>query len=173
MRWGKALGCPVFISAEDGEWLMRKDSAVQNLWTGKSQRILPRISVHKVGGHFPGPAPRGFQNDSIDVLGSAILRWDRSRDNLPSVILTADTIMPLIGGTVSVMWSYPNMIGLGPDDMHSVWRNIKDLDFDWMYGGWYTTPVLKNAKPIILKSLQQITWIMTKSTNHQIFAETL
>jgi hypothetical protein len=54
MRWAKALGCPVFISAEDGEWLMRKDSAVQNLWTGKSQRILPRISVHKVGGHFPG-----------------------------------------------------------------------------------------------------------------------
>jgi hypothetical protein len=54
MRWAKALGCPVFISAEDGEWLMRKDSAVQNLWTGKSQRILPRITVHKVGGHFPG-----------------------------------------------------------------------------------------------------------------------
>jgi hypothetical protein len=89
------------------------------------------------------------------------------------VILTADTIMPLIGGTVSVMWSYPNMIGLGPDDMLSVWRNIKDLDFEWMYGGWYTTPVLKNAKPVILKSLQQITRIMTKNTNHEIFAETL
>jgi hypothetical protein len=80
--------------------------------------------------------------------------------------------MPLLNGGVSVMWSYPNFIGLGPDEMLGVWKSIKDLDFDWIYGGWYFVPVIKNGKSAILKSLQQITRIITKSTSHQIFTET-
>lgn len=104
-------------------------------------------------------------------LGSSVLHWDRSKENLPSVILTADSIMSLIGGGISVMWSYPNFIGLPPDDMLEIWKAVKNLDFEWIYGGWYTTPVIKNGKPVILKSLQQITRIMTKSTSHEIFQE--
>ena len=167
-RWAKALNCPVYISAEDQEWLMRKDLAIQNCWTGSKQPILPRVTVVKVGGHFPGISSHLWLTP-----GSAVLHWDRSRDNLPSVILTADSIMPLLNGMVSVMWSYPNFIGLGPDDMLSVWKKIKDVDFDWIYGGWYFVPVIKNGKPAILKSLQQITEIMTKSKSHPIFTETI
>lgn len=79
--------------------------------------------------------------------------------------------MPLLNGTVSVMWSYPNFIGLGPDAMLSVWKKVKDIDFDWIYGGWYFVPDIKNGKSAILKSLQQITEVMTKSRSHAIFAE--
>jgi hypothetical protein len=81
--------------------------------------------------------------------------------------------MPLIGGGVSVMYSYPNYIGLSPDEMYGVWKAAKELDFDWMYGGWYQLPVIKQAKPTILKSLQQITQIITKANTHPIFAESM
>ena len=91
---------------------------------------------------------------------------------LPSMILTSDTIMPLIGGTVSIVWSSPNYIGLGPDEMLTVWRTVKNIDFEWLYGGWYTVPVIKDAKPNILKSLPRITKIMTDKREHPIFLET-
>jgi hypothetical protein len=97
--------------------------------------------------------------------------WNRSADNLGSVILTADSIMPLIGGGISIMWSYPNYIALSPDDMYGVWSAIKDLDFEYLYGGWYFVPVIANAKPMILKSLQQIIKITTQATSHAIFSE--
>ena len=133
--------------------------------------ILPDITVVKVGGHFPGPHRPTHPN--VLTVGSAILHWDRSRDNLPSVILTADSIMPVMSGGVSVMYSYPNFIGLSPDEMHGVWKAVKDLEFDWIYGGWYFVPVIKNGKHAILTSLQRITNTITKSTSHPIFQEQL
>lgn len=54
-RWAKAFNCPVYISGEDEEWRMRKDDKIQNCWTGQKMSILPRITIVKVGGHFPGP----------------------------------------------------------------------------------------------------------------------
>jgi len=124
----------------------------------------------KVGGHFPGLP--NLQASHL-TIGSAVLHWDRSKEYLPSVILTADSIMPTIGGGVSVMYSYPNYIGLSPDEMYNVWNAVKDLDFEYIYGGWYTLPLIKNGKATILKSLQQITKVITKSTSHQIFKETI
>lgn len=81
--------------------------------------------------------------------------------------------MPVMSGGVSVMYSYPNMIGLAPDDMYAVWNAVKDLEFDWIYGGWYFVPVIKNGKYAILTSLQRIINLLTKSTFHPIFQETL
>jgi len=81
--------------------------------------------------------------------------------------------MPTIGGGVSVMYSYPNYIGLSPDEMYGVWKAVKNLDFEYIYGGWHTIPVIKDGKSAILKSLQQITRVITKSTSHEIFLETI
>ena len=82
--------------------------------------------------------------------------------------------MPTLSGGVSVMWSYPNYIGLGPDEMYGVWKAVKELDFDWIYGGWYYVPVIKDGKKTILNSLQQITKVMIKDdTSHTIFSETV
>jgi hypothetical protein len=79
--------------------------------------------------------------------------------------------MPVLNGGVSVMYSYPNFIGLSPDEVYGVWKAVKDIDFDWIYGGWYFVPVIKNGKSIILKSLQQIIKIITKNEEHAMFRE--
>jgi len=107
------------------------------------------------------------------MVGSSILHWDRSSDNLPSVILTADSIMPVPSGGINVMYSYPNLIGLSPDEMYGVWMAVKDLDFELIYGGWYFVPAIKNGKAAILKSLKQSIKIMTKSEEHSIFSEVI
>jgi hypothetical protein len=145
---------------------MRKDDNIQKLWTGKTHSLLPRITIVKVGGHFPGKL------SSLADVGSAVLHWDRSRDNLPSAILTADSIKPVPSGGISCMYSFPNQIGLSPDEMHGVWKAVKDLNFDEIYGGWYTDPVIHNGKHIILTSLQQITKIILKGQQHPLLTET-
>ena len=147
---------------------MRKDDTVQNCWTGSIQSLLPDISIVKVGGHFPGTLI--FNRPD---LGSSILHWNRSAYNAPSVILTADSIMPTPQGGVSVMYSYPNLIGLHPDQMYGVWKAVKNLDFEWIYGGWYMVPVIKSGKHAILKSLKQIIKIISNSESHAIFSESL
>jgi hypothetical protein len=106
-------------------------------------------------------------------LGSAILHWDRSRDNLASAVLTADSIKPVPSGGISCMYSFPNQIGLSPDEMHGVWKAVKSLDFDEIYGGWYTDPVIHNAKSVILTSLQRITKIILNSSQHPLLTETV
>jgi len=105
--------------------------------------------------------------------GSGILHWDRSKDSLPNVILTADSIMPVLSGGVTVMYSYPNYIALPPDELHNVWKALEPIDFELMYGGWYHVPPIRNAKPVILKSLQRIVQILTQSQSHAIFSETI
>jgi len=137
-------------------WRMRKDDNIHKIWSGSTTSLLPRITIVKTGGHFPG---------------SAILHWDRSTDNLPSVILTADSIKPVPSGGISCMYSFPNQIGLSPDEMHGVWKAVKNLDFDEIYGGWYTDPVIKNGKHVILTSLQRITKIILQGSHHPLLSE--
>jgi hypothetical protein len=81
--------------------------------------------------------------------------------------------MPVPSGGISIMYSYPNLIGLSPDEMYGVWKAVKDLDFDLIYGGWYFVPVIKNGKEAILKSLKLRIRIMMKSEEHPIFSEVL
>jgi hypothetical protein len=145
---------------------MRKDEIFQNIWTGSTYPILPRITIVKVGGHFPGIL------STLADAGSAILHWDRSQENLPSAILTADSIKPVPSGGISCMYSFPNQIALSPDEMHGVWKAVKNLDFDVIYGGWYTDPVIHNGKHIILTSLQRITKIILKGQQHPLLTET-
>lgn len=42
-RSAKTFNCPVYISAEDQEWLMRKDSVIQN-WLERSKAIYTSSS---------------------------------------------------------------------------------------------------------------------------------
>ena len=71
------------------------------------------------------------------------------------------------------MYSYPNLIALSPDEMYGVWKAVKELDFELIYGGWYFVPVIKDGKNAILRSLKQSIRIMTGGEEHAIFKEVL
>lgn len=55
LEWTEAFDCPVYFSADDQEWLSRKDiKNRRRLIQGATEEILPGMTAVKVGGHFPG-----------------------------------------------------------------------------------------------------------------------
>lgn len=53
-EWADALEAPVLVCAPDVQWLGRASARVQ-LWDD-DRELAPGLSLHRVGGHFPGAA---------------------------------------------------------------------------------------------------------------------
>ncbi|KAF7591357.1 hypothetical protein BBP40_001635 [Aspergillus hancockii] len=158
IQWAEAFNADLYISAEDEEWLgNRGDGRRLKLW--KEKRLYlpghPAEKGHetsdfvaiKTGGHFPG---------------SSVLWWKSTKK-----LLIADTILIVPSGlyrinrppgTVSYtfMWSYPNMIPLPPDDVHGIWKAIKDIDFDDTHGAFTGQEIKGNSKARVLESAKII-----------------
>ncbi|KAG5298134.1 metallo-beta-lactamase [Histoplasma ohiense] len=163
VHWAETFGCPVYTSAEDQEWLMRRApvtktiSAAQSkdgperftgigLWEGKELNLLGgQVMAVKVGGHFPG---------------SSVLLWKETKK-----LLVADSVMVVPSGVYHVdrlpgttsftfMWSYPNFIPLPPDDVYGIWKAIVDLDFDDTHGAFWERDTIGQSKKRLLESAQ-------------------
>ncbi|KAK2792503.1 hypothetical protein FQN51_001676 [Onygenales sp. PD_10] len=161
VHWAEAFDCPVYISAEDEEWLMRRapdavrgisgmntkayrNKARHVLWEGKELDLLDgQFKAVKVGGHFPG---------------SSVLLWKE-----PKKLLIADSIMVVPSGvyhadrlpgtsSFSFMWSYPNLIPLPPDDVHAIWKAVADLDFEDTHGAFWGRDTIDRSKERLLES---------------------
>lgn len=110
LQWAEAFGCPVYLSAEDEQWIMRRSEDVEKmvLWSGQQKTFgnsknddAAEFVCVKTGGHFPG---------------SSVLYWPATKK-----LLVADTIYVVPSGvyhvdrpkgttSFSFMWSYPNMV---------------------------------------------------------------
>jgi glyoxylase-like metal-dependent hydrolase (beta-lactamase superfamily II) len=107
--WSSMLHAPVYVSAEDREWLQFPDVGGIYRWIATpTTEILPGVTAIKVGGHFPG---------------SLCLHVKSDADNHARLFI-ADTLVtvpsglgPFEGGkpppgvaTYAFMWSIPNMV---------------------------------------------------------------
>lgn len=163
LHWAEALGCKVYISAEDEEWVMRKGGAMA-FWSGKRMELLDGEFVAvKVGGHFPGssvlfwPSERKlFIADSITAVPSGVYHVDRP----------ANTV------SFAFMWSYPNMIPLPPDEVHHIWKAIADLDFEDTHGAFWGRDTRGNSKKRVLESAQLVVRAMGY-LDHSIHQESM
>jgi hypothetical protein len=186
LHWAEAFGCPVYLSGEDEEWVLRKGEA-QQLWTGKELELLDgQFRVVKVGGHFPGSSVmwwkgerKLFVADTITVVPSGVYHVDR----LPGT------------SSFTFMWSYPNMVGvsisfssvgvwltspalgapqipLPPDEVHSIWKGLADLDFEDCHGAFWLRDTRGNSKARVLESAQLFVKFMNHP-DHAIFKETV
>lgn len=56
LDWAEAFDCPVYIAAEDEEWVNRAETqgGRRRLIHGPTEEIVPGVTAIKVGGHFPG-----------------------------------------------------------------------------------------------------------------------
>lgn len=112
--WAEVFDCPVYLSAEDEEWVVLRDDRRQVLFGGGLLSFSAgekgnysgddgeaELVVIKTGGHFPG---------------STVLWWRSLR-----ALLIADTIAVVPSGkywvdrppgtaSFTFMWSYPNMV---------------------------------------------------------------
>src|SRR5205814_1970686 len=90
--WGRAFDCPVLVHEADRQWLTETDPHIE-CWSGESREVMAGITLHRLGGHFPG---------------SSLLHWSG-----PRTLLTGDTILVTQDRShVSFMWSYPNYVPL-------------------------------------------------------------
>ncbi|XWX02409.1 hypothetical protein V2A60_010446 [Cordyceps javanica] len=133
--WARAFSCPVYIASDDAKWATMSSSHRQLLTDVETTILDTSAKAVKVGGHFPG---------------SMVLLYDQH-------IFVADTFMLTLAGvgdyegdalgvqrqgrpeglnTFTFMWSYPNMIPLGPDELERMWAVIRLYSFAAAHGSF-------------------------------------
>ena len=108
-----------------------------SFWTGETKEILPGITIHRLGGHFPG---------------STVLHWIDRRALFPG-----DTILVAFDRKhVSFMWSYPNNVPLPAADVERIWSRLGTLEFDSIYSPfWERGEIDRNAKEAVARSIER------------------
>ena len=115
VEWGRRFDARVLVQAADRSWVQREDPRVES-W-GDVLEVLPGVTLHRIGGHFPGSA--------VAHLVGADGR---------GVLLTGDTVAATPDGRwVSFMRSFPNLVPLSAAVVRRVADRVLALDFDRLY----------------------------------------
>jgi len=137
VEWSHAFGkVPVHIHKLDAAWVMRPDPVV-TFWDGDAKPLFGGLTLVKTGGHFDG-----FQ----------VLHWPAGAGG-KGVLLAGD--QPYVCQDrrwVSFMWSYPNMIPLGPAAIRQVVAALRPYAFDRLYGAFPGQVVAVDAKAAVGRS---------------------
>jgi len=113
--WARRFDAPVWVQERDRGWVQREDERVQG-W-GETHEVLPGVTLHRIGGHFPG---------------SAVARFTGTDG--ATVLLTGDTV----AGTpdehwVSFMRSFPNKVPLSAAVVRTVADRVLALGPERLY----------------------------------------
>ncbi|SQA66851.1 MBL fold metallo-hydrolase [Yokenella regensburgei] len=131
--WARTFNAPVYLHANDREWVMRSSPAIR-FWEGDSLQILPDVRLLRLGGHFPG---------------GTVLHWREGS----GVILAGDIVQVTPGAdAVSFMWSYPNMLPLAAKTVEGVIQRLQDVPFGRLYGAFAWQNITERADEIVQQS---------------------
>ena len=175
LEWAAQFNCPVYVAADDKEWLNREDGKGVRKAYKRTEEVVPGVTVVQCGGHFDG---------------SSVLHWEDKlfiADTMMSVPVSPHPLSPYPSLSLypiyslaaradnqqsgfynaaqsdkdprttafSFMWSYPNMIPLPPAKIHAIWKALKPFDFDTTYGGFPGQNVTrKDLKRQVLESMK-------------------
>ncbi|KFA54420.1 hypothetical protein S40293_04326 [Stachybotrys chartarum IBT 40293] len=133
--WARAFGCPVYLAAEDREWLAASSSH-QTFLTETATPILDTgFTAIKLGGHFPGSlvglfSSRLFIADTLVTTPAG--RGDWSRDAAGQLRAGRPPGM----NTFAFLWSIPNMIPLAADEVARMWSVLRGFEFAATHGAF-------------------------------------
>ena len=137
VEWSHAFGrVPVYVHELDAGWVMRPDPAV-TFWEGDAKPLPGGLTLVRTGGHFDG-----FQ----------VLHWPAGAAGR-GVLLAGD--QPYVCPDrrwVSFMYSYPNLIPLGPAAVRRVAAGLEPFAFDRLYGAFPGQVVAADAKGAVRRS---------------------
>ncbi len=134
--WGRAFDCPVLLHEADRDWVAEPDSHL-DFWHGDSREVLPGVTLHRLGGHFPG---------------SSLLHWAERRALLPgdTMLVTPDR------RHVAFMWSYPNYVPLPAAEVTRIGSRLAVLDFDAIYSPFADRGhIVRDAKAAVARSVER------------------
>ncbi|WP_428946115.1 MBL fold metallo-hydrolase [Pantoea sp. FN060301] len=134
--WAAAFNAPVWLHADDREWIQRDSPAIQ-LWQGDSLQLTPEVNLIRMGGHF---------------AGGTVLHWHKG----DGVLLAGDIIQVTPGADrVSFMWSYPNLLPLPAAEVATMADKAKQLKFDRLYGAFEGQDIRARAGEIVTCSAEK------------------
>jgi hypothetical protein len=134
--WAHAFDAPVFIHADDRQWIARPDEAVV-LWEGDVQLIGEGLTLINAGVHFDG---------------GQVLHWADGGDG--NGALFSGDILQVVQDRrwVSFMYSYPNLIPERPRTIRRALSLLEPYAFDRVYGAWWQRVVYSNGHAAIQRS---------------------
>lgn len=140
VEWSGALGgVPIYLHADDRQWVMRTDPAVQ-FWEGDARPIGAGLTLVRLGGHFDG---------------GTILHWADWNEGR-GVLLSGDILQVVPSGHVSFMWSYPNLIPLSAAKVRRIAERLEPIAFDAVYGAFSGRGQIDaNGKRAVADSVQR------------------
>jgi len=132
--WGRAFDCPVLVHEADQQWLVEPEPRIQ-FWTGETRDILPGVTLHRLGGHFPGSTVLHLPERRTLLSGDTMLvTWDRKH--------------------VSFMWSYPNYVPLPAAEVERLGLRLAAIDFDAIHSAfWDRGDINQDAKAAVERSI--------------------
>jgi glyoxylase-like metal-dependent hydrolase (beta-lactamase superfamily II) len=133
--WAHRFECPVYLHADDREWIMRPDPAIE-LWEGETRSLGDGLTLIRCGGHFAG--------------GTVL------HDTARNALLSGDIVQVIPDkGWVSFMYSYPNLIPLPAGTVERLVAALEPYEFDTIYGAWWDRIVRRDGKAIVRRSAER------------------
>jgi len=143
--WAERFDAQIFLHAADRQWVMRPAAAGSRIqfWEGTTLSLWDGMTLINCGGHFEG---------------GTVLHWPAASRGGGSkgALLTGDIITVVQDRRyVSFMRSYPNLIPLRPTAIRRIVERIEPFTFEQIYGGWWKTNVLSDAKNAVARSAER------------------
>jgi hypothetical protein len=133
VEWAHRFDCPVLLHADDAEWIMRPDSAIE-LWEGETRELGHGLTLIRCGGHFPG--------------GTVLHSGHR--------LLAGDIIQVIPDRRhVGFMYSYPNLIPLPQAEVRRIAAALAPYEFEQIYGAWWGRIVRRGGKAVVERSAER------------------
>jgi glyoxylase-like metal-dependent hydrolase (beta-lactamase superfamily II) len=135
VEWAHRFDCPVYVHADDREWVMRPDDAVV-LWEGEELELAPGMTLLRLGGHF---------------AGGQVLHWAERR-----LLLSGDIVQVIPDRShVGFMYSYPNLIPLPVETVRRMAEKLEPWAFEQIVGAWWGRVVRRDAKEVVRRSAER------------------
>lgn len=139
VEWAERFDAQIFLHAQDRQWVMRQSPRIQ-FWDGATLSLWDGLTLINSGGHFEG---------------GSVLHWPAGA-NGNGALLTSDILTVVQDRRyLSFMRSYPNLIPLGAATIRHIVESVAPFPFDQIYGGWWQTNVLSDAKAAVTQSAER------------------
>lgn len=138
--WSDALGgVPIYLHAADRQWVQRPSQVIR-YWEGDSLRLSDTLELIHLPGHFDGSAGLWWKNGP------------RSGGSL----FAGDAIQVVMDRRFATfMYSYPNLIPLGPGPLAMLEARVARLHFDDVFGYAPGREIVGDAKVRINESFSR------------------
>jgi hypothetical protein len=139
VQWAHRFGCPVYLHADDAQWIMRPDPAIE-LWEGETKELGEGLTLIRCGGHF---------------AGGTVLHWAGGAGGR-GALLSGDIVQVVPDvAHVGFMYSYPNLIPLPEAAVARIATALEGYAFETIHGAWWGRLVPRDGAAVVRRSAER------------------